>query len=110
MNYYIIYVDYTNIVISVKSEVIPKVLSLKQNYPNPFNSITTLEYSLPNSGNISLIIYNLLGEEVARLVDRQMPSGDHTANWNASNLPSGIYFFRLQASDFVQTRKMLLLK
>ncbi|MCH8012826.1 MAG: T9SS type A sorting domain-containing protein [Candidatus Marinimicrobia bacterium] len=57
-----------------------------------------------------MIIYNLLGEEVTRLIDEEMPSGVHTANWDASNISSGIYFYRLQAGDFVQTRKMVLLR
>ena len=109
--FFIVYVDYADIVVvSVVDEAIPFVYSLNQNYPNPFNPATTIEYSLPNAGDVTLIIYNLLGEEVARLIDSYQPSGEHNTTWNASNVSSGIYFFRLQAGDFVQTRKMVLLK
>ena len=84
--------------------------TLSQNHPNPFNPVTTIEYTLSRSGEVSLIIYNILGKEVARLVDGEMTAGNHTANWDASNFASGIYFYRLQAGDFVLTRKMVLLK
>ena len=93
-----------------EGEVIPYNYALYQNYPNPFNPTTTMEYSLPRSGDVSLTIYNLLGEEVMRIVDEYQPSGYHQVTWNASNFASGIYFYRLQAGDFVQTRKMVLLK
>ena len=89
----------------------PLSYQLKQNYPNPFNPATTLEYTLLNPGEVvSLKIYNLLGQEVARLVSEVQQSGNHIVKWNASHLPSGIYFYRLQAGDYVQTRKMVLLK
>ena len=96
----------------------PRSFVLSQNYPNPFNPETTIEYSLPTSADVSLIVYNLLGEEIARLIYERKPAGSHTIEWDASNVASGIYLYRLQASptsvwqagDFVQTRKMLLLK
>ena len=91
--------------------------SLQENYPNPFNPSTTIEYSLHQPGDVSLIVYNLLGEEVARLVDRAHQAGNYKISWDASNISSGIYFYRLQvrqtggrASDFIETKKMLLLK
>ena len=83
---------------------------LGNNYPNPFNPTATIEYSLPLPGEVSLIVYNLLGQEVAKLVSDEIEAGYHKVTWNASNFPSGIYFYRLQAGDFVQTRKMVLLK
>lgn len=83
---------------------------LLHNYPNPFNPITTIEYSLFHTGDVSLIIYNLLGEEVARLVSEVQQKGNNKVIWDASNVSSGIYFYRLQAGNFVQTRKMILLK
>ena len=87
---------------------------LKQNFPNPFNPITAIEYSLPSRSEVSLIIFNLRGQEIARLVDEEKPAGAHTVRWNASNVASGIYFYRLQAGPqaggFVQTKKMVLLK
>ena len=90
--------------------ILPQTLSLGQNYPNLFNPVTTIKYSLLQSGDVSLVIYNLLGEQVASVVDKHQVKGDHQIAWNASNFASGIYFYRLQASDFVQTRKMVLLK
>ena len=90
--------------------VVANKYSLDQNFPNPFNPETTLEYTLQNSGEVSLIIYNLLGQEMTRLVNEVQKAGNHQVTWNASNVASGIYFYRLQAGDFVQTRKMVLLK
>ena len=89
---------------------LPSEFSLSKNYPNPFNPTTTIEYSLPRSGEVSLIIYNLLGGEVTRLVDSFQSAGVYQKEWDALNIASGIYFYRFQAGDFVQTRKMLLLK
>ena len=83
---------------------------LKQNFPNPFNPITTIDYALPSRSEVSLIIFDLRGREVVRLVDEEKPAGLHSARWDASNASSGIYFYRLTAGDFVQTRKMVLLK
>ena len=100
------------VITGINNEVasLPEEYILKQNYPNPFNPITRIEYTLLNPGKVSLIIYNILGEEVTRLVDGEMPAGEHTSIWNASILSSGIYFYRLQAGDIVRTRKMVLLK
>jgi len=105
-------IKYTQDPVSVKSEDsgLPTKYTLLQSYPNPFNPSTTIEYALPISGEVSLIIYNLLGEELARLVNGQQDAGFHKATWNASNMSSGIYFYRLTAGDFIQTKKMLLLK
>ncbi|MCH7820056.1 MAG: T9SS type A sorting domain-containing protein [Candidatus Marinimicrobia bacterium] len=89
---------------------IPIRFQLNQNHPNPFNPVTTIGYALPRSGDVTLLIFNLLGEEVTRLVDGFQPTGTYQIIWDASNYSSGIYFYRLQAGDFVQTRKMVLLK
>ena len=89
---------------------LPDKYSLSQNYPNPFNPSTLIEYALPTAGEVSLSIYSLGGEEVVRLFEGKMSAGYHQVIWNASNIASGIYFYRLQAGDFVQTRKMVLLK
>jgi len=83
---------------------------LNQNYPNPFNPVTTIEFNIPEAGKTTLIIYDLLGQEVARLVDGFQPAGIYEKSWDASNASSGIYFYRFQAGNFVQTRKMVLLK
>ena len=91
---------------------------LMQNYPNPFNPETAIEYILPNASDITIVIYNLSGEVVELLVEKKQPAGYHNVTWNASNMASGIYFYRLQvrqtdvgqAGNFVQTRKMVRLK
>jgi hypothetical protein len=87
-----------------------KSYALAQNYPNPFNPMTTIQYSLANTGNVSLKIYDVLGREVATLVNGRQAAGEYTVQFNAANLASGIYFYRLQAGDFVQTKKMMLVK
>ena len=92
------------------STELPDDYFLSLNYPNPFNPSTTIEYVLPHSGVVSLIVYNLRGEEVIRLVDSFQQAGEYTSNWNASNVSSGIYFYRLRSGDFVQTKKMVLLR
>lgn len=83
---------------------------LKQNYPNPFNPSTTLEFSLPKSGMTTLKIYNLLGHEVATLINEYCTQGQSTIKWDASNYASGLYIYRLQSGAFSETMKMLLLK
>jgi photosystem II stability/assembly factor-like uncharacterized protein len=83
---------------------------LNQNYPNPFNPSTTINYSLPRTANVSLRIFNALGQELASIVNERKEAGQYQAAWNASNVPSGIYFYRLQAGEFLDTKKMLLLR
>ena len=89
---------------------IPDEFLLEQNHPNPFNPMTLITYALPRSSKVSLVIYDLRGNAVAHLIDDEQRSGYHTIRWNASGIASGIYFYRLQAGEFVQSRKMLLLK
>jgi len=90
--------------------IVPEKYELSQNYPNPFNPVTVIRYSIPKAEEVSLVVYNLIGKEVAHLIDERKPAGSYTVKWDASNMASGIYFYRLQAGDFVQTKKMLLLK
>jgi len=85
-------------------------LSLEQNYPNPFNPSTSICYSLPNRSHVTLSVYNTLGQQVAQLVNEESESGYHEVQFNATNLASGIYFYRLQAGTFVETKRLLLLK
>jgi hypothetical protein len=94
----------------VKGDVIPDLYALEQNYPNPFNPSTVIQYSLPQTENVKLIIYNLLGEQVDVLVDEYQQAGKYKFNFDASSLPSGIYFYRIIAGSFSQTNKMLLVK
>jgi len=89
---------------------LPKDFALAQNYPNPFNPTTTIRYDLPQSGQVRLTIFNLLGQEVARLADGRQVAGSHTISWDAADLPSGIYLCRMEAEGFTQTRKLMLLK
>ncbi len=89
---------------------LPKSYALEQNYPNPFNPSTVIRFSLPRNDNVSLKVYNLLGEEVSTLVRASMRAGEHDVSWNAGNLPSGVYFYRLSTTTFTSTKKMLLLK
>jgi beta-galactosidase len=84
--------------------------SLDQNYPNPFNPTTAIRFSLPASEYVSLTIYDFLGREVLRLVDGKMGAGSHTINCNLSGRSSGVYFYRMQAGRFIQTKPLLLLK
>jgi hypothetical protein len=81
-----------------------------QSYPNPFNPTTQIAYEIPLGEFVSLRVYNSLGQQVAVLVNEQRPAGTYTVTFHASDLPSGIYFYRLIAGSFQQTRKMLLLK
>lgn len=83
---------------------------LHQNYPNPFNPITTINYSLPNSVFVKLVVFNSIGQEIAKLVNETIAAGNHKVEFDASNLSSGIYFYKLQAGSFVETKKMILLK
>jgi hypothetical protein len=92
------------------SNVIPTKFSLAQNYPNPFNPATTISYSLPLKSQIELVIYNTLGESVMQLVNEEKEAGRYSVEFNAITLPSGIYFYRLQAGEFMETKKMVLMK
>lgn len=83
---------------------------LKQNYPNPFNPITSIAFNLPKAGEITLTVYNMLGQQVATLVQGKMNAGTQTVQFDASNLASGMYIYRLQTANFVETRKMMLIK
>ncbi len=100
--------EYSNIVnVDITT---PIEYSLEQNYPNPFNPSTTIKFSVPEATRVTLTVFNTLGEEIAVLVNQFMEAGTHQVNFNAVNLNSGMYFYRLEAGDFVQVKKMTLLK
>ncbi|MHB9013489.1 MAG: T9SS type A sorting domain-containing protein, partial [Ignavibacteriaceae bacterium] len=80
------------------------------NYPNPFNPTTILNYSIPKSSFVTIKVYDVIGREVAVLVNEEKPAGDYSIIFNASNLASGIYFYKMQAGRFEKTQKMILLK
>ena len=90
--------------------IIPDRYSLSQNYPNPFNPSTTINYSLPQKGFISLKVYNLLGEEVRTLFEGIKQSGNYTARFDSEELASGVYLYKLKTANYIETKKMLLLK
>ena len=94
---------------------IPKQFALHQNYPNPFNPVTFINYDLPKRERVDLIIYNTLGQKVKTLLSKNQESGYYTAVWDATNdngnkVSSGLYFYRLQAGKFIDTKKVILLK
>ncbi|HTY10223.1 MAG TPA: 5'-nucleotidase C-terminal domain-containing protein [Bacteroidota bacterium] len=96
--------------VSLKSSLLPAKFFLSQNYPNPFNPATTFRFSVPQAGHVTIKIYDVLGKEVAELVDGQLKAGEYTVTWNAGNFASGVYFCRMEAGTFISTKKLLLLK
>jgi hypothetical protein len=87
-----------------------KNFALRQNYPNPFNPSTRIEFSVPKSTFVTVKVFNLLGEDVGTLASRQFNAGRYTVDWNARSAPSGVYFYRLTAGPFVDTKRMLLVR
>ena len=92
------------------SEVIPLAYRLYNNYPNPFNPSTIISYTLPQSGLVQLKVFDMLGCEVANLVNKEQSIGNYEIEFNASNLSSGIYLYRLQSGSFTETKKFILLR
>ena len=93
-----------------KTNEIPTTYNLQQNYPNPFNPSTKIEYSIPEASHVTVCIYNSLGQEVAKLVNESQSAGKYIIDWQAKNLPSGIYFYKMQSAKFSSFKKMILLK
>ena len=93
-----------------KEIILPTSVVLAQNYPNPFNPSTAISYGLPAAGHVTLRVYTIVGTEVATLVNSEKPAGSHTAVWNASDAPSGVYVYRLEANGRLLTRRMILMK
>jgi hypothetical protein len=91
-------------------ENIPTVFSLEQNYPNPFNPSSTIRFDIPTSSYVELKVYDILGKEVATLVNEELESGSYETIFDGTGLSSGVYFYRIKAGDFVQTKKLLLQK
>jgi len=89
---------------------VPLAFTLDQNYPNPFNPSTTIRYGLPNRSHVTLKVFNALGQELAQLVNGEQEADYHEIKFDASGLASGVYFYRMQAGDFVEARKMLLVR
>ena len=98
-----------------ESDLIPEIFALHANYPNPFNPTTTINYDLPEQAQVTLGIYDLLGKQIKTLVNQSQDAGNKTAVWNGTDnlgrqVSAGIYLYQIQAGEFTQTRKMLLLK
>ncbi|MFI5237717.1 MAG: M28 family peptidase, partial [Ignavibacteriales bacterium] len=93
-----------------ENEIVPNDFKLHQNYPNPFNPVTTIKFDLPKAVNVSLKIYNTIGEQLAVLIDNELEAGSHQVEFDASHLSSGIYFYEFRADEFIQTKKMILMK
>lgn len=93
-----------------KSSDIPTGFRLEQNFPNPFNPSTTISFSLPLKSRVTLKVFDVLGREVTTLVKDELPAGNHAQRWNATHVSSGVYFYRLQAGSFTETKKLVLLK
>jgi len=102
---------YENLISSVAiSNEIPTAFNLSQNYPNPFNPFTIIRFSVPEESSVSIVVINPLGEEVTTLINENITAGSYEVDFNAAGLPSGIYFYKIQAGSFIETRKMILLK
>jgi hypothetical protein len=93
-----------------ENEIVPVKYTLHQNYPNPFNPVTRIKFSIIKSAFVNLVIYDVLGREVARLVNEKLNAGSYLLDWNASQFPSGMYFYRLTSEDFTDVKKMVLIK
>jgi hypothetical protein len=97
--------------VSIKDEkILPTEFSLEQNYPNPFNPSTSIQYEISSRQFVSLKVYDVLGNEVATLVNEEKPSGSYEAEFDGTGLPSGVYFYTLKAADFSDTKKLMILK
>ena len=91
-------------------EPLPRTVTLAQNYPNPFNPATIIEYNLPRTTVVQIDIFDILGRKIEALVNTERPAGSHSVVWDGSEKPSGVYFYRLKAGEYSETRKMLLVK
>ena len=92
------------------STEVPDNFVLNQNYPNPFNPATKIKFDVPNESHTKLIIYDMLGREVTTLINQQLKPGSYQADWDASAFSSGVYFYKIISGDFVETKKMVLMK
>jgi hypothetical protein len=100
--------NYQEILLNEKFTI--KDYALEQNYPNPFNPSTKIKFQLPKDGFVTLKVYDILGKEIATLINEEKSQGKYEVNFNASSLSSGVYIYKIQAGDFVSSRKMILLK
>jgi Secretion system C-terminal sorting domain len=92
------------------SEIFPSEFQLLQNYPNPFNPSTKIKFVIPKSSLVNLKVYDVLGNEIATLVNEEKPAGNYKVTFDASSLPSGVYFYKIKAGKFEGTKKLVLLR
>ena len=102
----------TDVLTEIKpvNEIIPSRFKLEQNYPNPFNPSTKISFSLPNAGYTELSVFDGLGKEISVLVNEELEAGIYEVNWDGSDFPSGVYFYQLRVEDYIETKKMILMK
>jgi hypothetical protein len=91
------------------TEIVTKFV-LSQNYPNPFNPSTTISFAIPSKAYVTLKVFDIMGREVATIVSEELSAGNYSRQWNAANMSSGIYFYRLQAGSYTETKKLVLLR
>jgi hypothetical protein len=89
---------------------VPTDFTLYQNYPNPFNPSTKIRFVIPKSSFVNIKVYNVLGKEIVTLINEERPAGNHEVEFSGTDLPSGVYFYKLQTGSFIQTKKMILLR
>ncbi len=107
----IVYGDTTLPIGLVKiSEEIPSDFNILQNYPNPFNPVTNIKFDIPKSSNVKISIFDILGKEISVLVNEELNPGTFEINWDASNFPSGVYFYMIETGDYSESKKMILIK
>ena len=110
-DYWVFWTDSEQLIVGIEDEeTLPTEFVLEQNYPNPFNPSTKIKYSVPQMSNVVIKVYDVLGNEIETLVNEEKPAGTYELTWYAENLPSGVYFYRIQAGSFFETKKMILLK
>jgi hypothetical protein len=97
-------------IVAVEEEMQPIEFNLNQNYPNPFNPSTKIKYSIPQSSKVVIKVFDILGNEIETLVNEEKPAGTYEITWYADQLPSGVYFYKMQANDFINSKKMILIK
>jgi hypothetical protein len=100
----------TGVILEHFNELAPKTFTLFQNYPNPFNPSTVIDYQVASLGRVNLKVYDLLGRKVVTLINEVKSAGSYSATFNATNMPSGVYFYQLQAGSFTETKQLLLIK
>ena len=88
----------------------PYAFNLSQNYPNPFNPITTINFQIPIANNVDLSIYNLLGQKIETLVSGRQPAGRYQVEWDARGFASGVYFYKIEAGNFIEVKKMIIIR